>query len=153
MNDTPFWKRKSLTEMTASEWESLCDGCGWCCMVKFAYDDDPSITYFTDVACALLDHSICRCSDYAHRQERFKECISLTPRNIRRESMWNRLPPTCGYRLVADGHDLYWWHHLVSGDRDTVHLAGMSVYGRIADSEDNVADADLDDHIIRSSDD
>ena len=58
------------------------------------------------------------------------------------------LPPTCAYRLVDEGRDLYWWHHLVSGDRDTVHLAGISVRGRTI-SEADVSPADLEEHVVR----
>src|SRR5437588_5658872 len=116
--ETPFWKRKSLQEMTDSEWESLCDGCGRCCLVKLEDADDSSRTYFTDVGCRLLDGNSCRCRDYPNRTKRVPDCVRLTPRNIKR-IVW--LPPTCAYRLVADGHDLYWWHRLVSGDPDTVH--------------------------------
>ena len=82
-----------------------------------------SRTYFTDVGCRLLDAETCRCQDYANRTAKVKDCVRLTPRNINR-IVW--LPPTCAYRRLADGHDLYWWHPLVSGDPDTVHQAGIS---------------------------
>ncbi len=104
--------------MTDREWESLCDGCGKCCLVKLEDADDSTKTYFTDVGCKLLDGETCRCTDYKHRTDKVKDCVRLTPRNIRR-IVW--LPPSCGYRLVADGKDLYWWHPLVSGDPETVH--------------------------------
>ena len=134
----PFWRTKPLSEMSKSEWESLCDGCGRCCLNKLI-DEDTNQTVFTDVGCRLLDGETCRCTDYAHRQARVKDCVRLTPRNVRRLS-W--LPPTCGYRLVAEGKDLYWWHPLVSGDPETVHRAGISVRGRVKDLEDDVpADA------------
>ena len=144
-DDRPFWQRKSLKEMTDSEWESLCDGCGRCCLVKLEDADDSSRTYFTDVGCRLLDGETCRCSDYPNRSARVKDCVRLTPRNINR-IVW--LPPTCAYRLLADGGDLYWWHPLVSGDPDTVHQAGISVRGRVGASEDEVKDDDLEDRIV-----
>jgi uncharacterized cysteine cluster protein YcgN (CxxCxxCC family) len=143
--EEPFWRRKSLGQMTDSEWESLCDGCGRCCLVKLEDADDSSRTYFTDVACRLLDAGSCRCRDYVNRTAEVKDCVRLTPRNINR-IVW--LPPTCAYRLLADGRDLYWWHPLVSGDRDTVHQAGISVRGRVAASEDEVKDDNLEDHIV-----
>ena len=99
-DDRPFWKRKSLSEMSEREWESLCDGCGKCCLVKLEDADDSSKTYFTDVGCKLLDGQSCRCTDYKHRTDKVSDCVRLTPRNIRR-IVW--LPPSCGYRLVADG--------------------------------------------------
>jgi uncharacterized protein len=143
--EEPFWRRKPLGQMTDSEWESLCDGCGRCCLVKLEDADDSSRTYFTDVACRLLDGDTCRCRDYANRTAEVKDCVRLTPRNINR-IVW--LPPTCAYRLLADGRDLYWWHPLVSGDRDTVHQAGISVRGRVAASEDEIKDDDLEDRIV-----
>src|SRR5688572_28711526 len=107
--------------MTASEWESLCDGCGRCCLVKLEDEDTGQIDY-TDVACTLLDGDSCRCRDYANRQRKVADCVRLTPAAVRSLS-W--LPPTCAYRLVAEGQGLPWWHPLVSGDPETVHLAGI----------------------------
>jgi|SRR5579862_3903197 len=140
----PFWRTKSLSAMTKSEWESLCDGCGRCCLNKLT-DIDTNETVFTAVGCKLLDTNACRCTDYAHRQEKVSDCVRLTSRNVRRLP-W--LPPTCGYRLVAEGKDLAWWHPLVSGSRDTVHEAGVSVRGRVAASEVDVPDEELEKFIV-----
>jgi uncharacterized cysteine cluster protein YcgN (CxxCxxCC family) len=145
MADTaPFWRTKSLGEMTKSEWESLCDGCGRCCLNKLT-DIDTNETVFTSVGCRLLDSESCRCSDYARRFDRVKDCVRLTSRNVRRLS-W--LPPTCAYRLVGEGKDLPWWHPLVSGSRQTVHDAGISVRGRVAASEADVPDEELEKFIV-----
>jgi uncharacterized protein len=144
-DELPFWKRKDLSEMTDREWESLCDGCGKCCLVKLEDADDSKKTYFTDVGCKLLDGETCRCTDYKHRAAKVSDCVKLTPRNIRR-IVW--LPPSCGYRLVADGKDLYWWHPLVSGDPETVHQAGVSVRGRVGATEEAVRDEELEDRIV-----
>lgn len=122
----PFWKTKRLEEMCPAEWESLCDGCGRCCLHKLR-DADTATLAFTTVACHLLDLNTCRCGDYAHRQRRVADCVSLTPAEVRAVD-W--LPPSCAYRRLAEGKDLAWWHPLVSGDRDTVHRAGVSVRGR-----------------------
>ena len=145
-DELPFWKRKALAEMTSAEWESLCDGCGKCCLVKLEDADNAAITYFTDVGCKLLDGQTCRCTDYKHRTAKVKDCVQLTPRNVKR-LVW--LPPSCAYRLVAEGRDLYWWHPLVSGDPETVHAAGASVRGRIGACEDDVPDDQLEDRIVQ----
>ena len=126
MADSPFWKTTRLEDMSNKEWESLCDGCGRCCLNKLEDWDTGEIAW-TDVACRLLHSETCRCTDYSNRHEEVPECISLTPQSVR-SLTW--LPPTCGYRLIAEGRDLYWWHPLVSGDPETVHQAGISVRGR-----------------------
>lgn len=119
----PFWQTKSLDDMSASEWEQLCDGCGRCCLVKLE-DEDTSDIYLTRLACGLLDLKTCRCRDYASRHEKMPDCISITPEKVRTLG-W--LPPTCGYRRVEEGKDLLWWHPLISGTPETVHEAGISV--------------------------
>lgn len=143
MTAEPFWKTKRLGQMTAAEWESLCDGCGRCCLLKF-YEPDEARYLFTDVACRLLDLDSCRCSSYANRQSIVTDCVKLTPRNIRR-LRW--VPPTCAYRLVAEGRDLYWWHPLISGDPETVHAAGISVRGRVV-SEETVSADETEERIV-----
>ena len=139
----PFWRRP-LSTLTESEWESLCDGCGRCCLVKLE-DEDTARVHYTDVACTLFDAGACRCADYAERQARVPDSVKLTPEALD-EISW--LPPTCAYRLVAGGQDLPGWHHVVSGSRDTVHAAGVSVRGRVSASEDDVAVDDLPDRIV-----
>jgi uncharacterized cysteine cluster protein YcgN (CxxCxxCC family) len=143
-SDDPFWRRKSLAEMTAAEWESLCDGCGRCCLVKLEDEDDGTI-YFTDVGCRLLDGTACRCRDYADRTTHVDDCVRLTPENV---GTLNWLPPTCAYRLLAEHRDLYWWHPLVSGDADSVHVAGISVRDRVFANEDAVPESILEKHIV-----
>jgi uncharacterized protein len=140
-----FWKTKTLEEMSDVEWESLCDGCARCCLEKLE-DEDTGKIYFTHIACRLLDAGLCTCKDYEHRSDKVPDCVRLTPQNVR---TLNWLPPSCGYRLVAEGRDLYWWHPLISGDPNTVHEAGVSVRGRVVASEEEVAAADLEDHIVR----
>ena len=123
--DIPFWRAKALEELSPTEWESLCDGCGRCCLVKLE-DVEAGEVHLTRLACRLLDHSTCRCSDYDNRFAKVHDCIKIDAAKVRTID-W--LPATCGYRLVAEGRDLNWWHPLISGDPDTVHQAGVSVRG------------------------
>lgn len=122
----PFWRTKPLEAMTPEEWESLCDGCGRCCLNKIE-DEDTGEIHLTRLACRLLDLNSCRCSDYPNRKAKVSDCLSIDVDKAR-SLPW--LPPTCGYRLVAEGRDLAWWHPLISGSADTVHEAGISVRGR-----------------------
>lgn len=143
MTDAPFWETKSLEEMTRVEWESLCDGCGKCCLIKLE-DEDTGDTYLTDVACKLFDAGTCRCGDYPRRQLHVPDCVVLTPDNI---AGLHWMPETCAYRLLAEGQPLASWHPLVSGDPESVHRAGISVRGRVT-SETEVAEDDLPDRIV-----
>lgn len=139
--EPPFWERKKLREMTRDEWESLCDGCGKCCLNKLEHEDTGEILY-TDVACRLLDLDTCRCTSYADRHRFVQDCRKLTPLNV---STIAWLPTTCAYRLLAEGETLRWWHPLVSGDPKTVEEAGISVRGRIVSERDTL---DLENHVV-----
>ncbi len=118
-----YWRRKTLTQMNEREWEALCDRCGKCCVISIE-DTDSGKLYLTDVSCNLFDTKACGCGDYANRKQYVPDCVKLTPRNVPKLD-W--LPQTCAYRLVAEGNDLYWWHPLISGDPETVHIAQASV--------------------------
>jgi uncharacterized protein len=140
----PFWRGRALTDFTKSEWESLCDGCGRCCLVKLEEEDSGEI-HFTDVGCRLFDPNNARCSDYGHRSRRVKDCVRLTP-DAAASLSW--LPPTCAYRLLAHGEDLPDWHPLVSGRRESVIEAGISVKGRVHALEDELTLEELIDRIV-----
>jgi len=139
----PFWETKTLAEMTSAEWESLCDGCGRCCLLKLEDEDDGAV-YFTNVHCKLLDAASCRCSDYPNRLAQVPDCIVLSPQKVL-TIPW--LPATCAYRMIAEGRTLEAWHPLVSGDPASVHRAGISVRGCVVE-ESAVAEEDLEDHVI-----
>lgn len=143
MNKEPFWKRKTLEEMNRAEWESLCDGCAKCCLVKLE-DEDTLEILFTDAVCKLLDCGTCRCTDYKNRSTRVPDCMHLTPQLIQ-EVTW--MPPSCAYRLVAEGKDLPSWHPLVSGETESVHRAGMSVRDKVI-CEDEIDMDDICDRIV-----
>ena len=121
----PFWKAKAMTELSTEEWESLCDGCGKCCLIRLE-DDETGETYTTDVHCRLFDNGTCRCSDYERRKAKVPDCVILKPSGIA-ELKW--MPRTCAYRVVSEGRDLPEWHHFKSGSAQTIHDAGMSVQG------------------------
>ena len=125
MNDQ-FWKRKSLSEMSAAEWESLCDGCGLCCMLK-VQDEDTGDLFYTDVACRMFDIDTCRCTDYANRAKKVADCLVLTPDE---KEAYEWLPDSCAYRRLANGQDLPGWHPLVTGRPESVHEAGVSMQGK-----------------------
>lgn len=142
-NSQPFWKAKSLAAMSPAEWESLCDGCGRCCLNKLEDVESGEIQY-TNAACRLLDLNRCRCRHYDQRSQLVLECVRLTPTNILAVG-W--LPYSCAYRRLAEGRELAWWHPLVSGTAKTVHEAGISVRGKVV-SEESISPNGLEEHVI-----
>jgi uncharacterized cysteine cluster protein YcgN (CxxCxxCC family) len=121
-----FWELP-LKELDRQEWEALCDGCGRCCLHKLE-DADSGAIEDTNVACKLLDIQTARCSDYRNRRAFVPDCMRLTLKVVEQV---NWLPATCAYRLRAEGKPLKDWHYLVSGDRNAVIHAGVSVSGRV----------------------
>ncbi|HEV7156779.1 MAG TPA: YcgN family cysteine cluster protein [Caulobacteraceae bacterium] len=122
----PFWEIKTLAELSPAEWESLCDGCGLCCLVRLEDEVTGEVTP-TRVACRLFDDHACRCRDYARRRAKVPDCIKLTPGNIA-DLPW--MPKSCAYRRLSEGRGLADWHPLISGDPESVHAAGVSIRGQ-----------------------
>ncbi len=137
----PFWKEKSLSQMTPNEWESLCDGCGRCCIQKLQ-DDETNEVLYTRVSCRLLHTRTCRCLNYPNRKRLVPDCVLLTPESVE-QYQW--LPSSCAYRRLAEGKDLAWWHPLVSGNPRTVHESGISVQDKVI-SENYVHPDDWENH-------
>jgi len=146
MNDDqmPFWEAKTLEEMTDEEWESVCDGCGRCCLHKLE-DDETGEVHFTRVSCKLLNVSTCRCSDYADRFSQVPDCLTIKP--LTREKI-NWLPESCAYRKLSEGKPLENWHPLISGTSQSVHSSRISVSDRCI-SETEVADSDYFFHLVQ----
>ncbi len=144
MTDTPFWQYKQLEEMTNEEWESLCDGCGQCCLNKLQ-DAETDEIYFTNVACNQLNIKTCQCRNYERRFEYEEDCIKLTRENL---PTFSWLPPACAYRLLAEKKTLPLWHPLRTGSKAAMHAQRISVR-HIAVRESEVID--WEDHIINPS--
>ena len=131
MSHNPYWKEKSLSELSPEEWEMLCDGCGLCCLKKIV-DGDTEEIHYTAIACRLLDTETCRCRDYEHRKESVSDCAILSPRS---EETFLLLPETCAYRLLWEKKDLPDWHPLVCKNFSTIHDKNVSVRGKAISEE------------------
>ncbi|MCL1143069.1 YcgN family cysteine cluster protein [Shewanella gaetbuli] len=137
---TRFWETTALENMTAVQWESLCDGCGKCCLNKLI-DDDTDELYYTNAACHLLDDNSCNCRRYIERFKFVPDCTVVSMDNLA-ELTW--LPESCAYRRLYLGRGLPSWHPLITGSKDEMHRLGMSVQAKTVNEmkvrylEDNI---------------
>jgi len=141
--EKPFWETKEMSQMTPEEWESLCDGCGKCCLMKTGL----FCIRFTKMPCPLLDIKTARCRHYENRWDFVPDCIKLTPENLKSCRKW--LPRTCSYLWLMQKKTLPPWHHLVSGKKNSVHTMGLSVKNRAVPFQ---ADVRLKDFIVQWDD-
>ncbi len=139
-----FWNRFSLDELTLSEWEALCDGCGRCCLLKLEDEDTEDVAY-TNIACRLFDDETCRCGNYPLRKQLVKTCVVVRPDNI--DDIVDWMPKTCAYRRLSKGQKLLDWHPLISGTSASVDDAGISMRRKTV-AEFDVAEEDWPDFVI-----
>ena len=131
--------------MTRAEWESLCDGCGRCC-IYILHNEETGDVFETDVGCKLFDPKTRKCKDYAKRHKRVPDCVKLTPQNAGALS-W--MPDTCAYRRLAEGKPLPDWHPLITGDAHSVARAGAAVSADLI-PENEINDALLESRITKT---
>jgi uncharacterized cysteine cluster protein YcgN (CxxCxxCC family) len=152
MRDKDFWLTKNPQEMSNDEWESLCDGCGKCCTIKYTVKEanraanDPGTgdrIIHTNVACTFLNCETATCSVYETRFEKYPNCVDLTPDNIATNSSW--LPSSCGYKLVFQGKDLPDWHPLKTGNPNSTLETNNSMAGQLVNRNqiEDLDDLDL----------
>jgi uncharacterized cysteine cluster protein YcgN (CxxCxxCC family) len=159
-NTVPFWQNKTLAEMSRNEWESLCDGCGKCCLNKFIDDEETDEqtelqptdhlkpgeeVYYSNIACHLLNEKTCQCSQYEKRTTLVPDCVKLTQKNLADVFF---MPPSCTYRRLQEGRGMPAWHPLLhKGKKTAMHNAGMSVRGKII-KDDDIYLEDFEDYIV-----
>ncbi|MDC0094025.1 YcgN family cysteine cluster protein [Alphaproteobacteria bacterium] len=143
MNNNKFWQTKKLIDMNKNEWESLCDKCGKCCVIKLEDYDNKKI-YYTNVSCKLLCENTASCNDYLNRKSLVKDCIILSPQNLK-NLRW--MPDTCAYKLLDKGEKLPYWHPLVCGNDNEIVKSGNSVKNRVT-NENNVNIKNLPNYIF-----
>ena len=141
--EQPFWETVKLADMSTAQWESLCDGCGKCCVLKLE-DIDTGAIYYTDVSCKLLCTKTARCTNYADRKKHVPDCVILSPDNLD-EVHW--MPESCAYRRLQEERPLPSWHPLLAGDTQQMIAAGHCVAGKVT-AETAIAETDMPDHLF-----
>ena len=141
--DTKFWETKNLIDMNENEWESLCDKCGKCCVIKLE-DFDTQEVHYTNVSCKLLCEKSASCKNYENRKSIVPDCIILSPDNLK-DLKW--MPETCAYKLLNEGKELPYWHPLLSGNDKEIVNSGNSVKNRVT-NENKIKIKNLPDYIF-----
>jgi uncharacterized cysteine cluster protein YcgN (CxxCxxCC family) len=108
-----FWQEKTLEQLNQTEWESLCDQCGLCCLLRLENEDTSEI-FATNVICSNYNLEAKGCSSYKNRQDTIPDCTQLTPKLVKK---FNWLPDSCAYRLILKGKDLPNSHPLITGKK------------------------------------
>ena len=141
--ENKFWETKNLIDMNENEWESLCDKCGKCCVIKLE-DFDTQEVHYTNVSCKLLCEKSASCKDYENRKSIVPDCIILSPDNLK-DLKW--MPETCAYKLLNEGKNLPYWHPLLSGNDKEIVNSGNSVKNRVT-NENEIKIKNLPDYIF-----
>jgi len=145
MSEPRFWKTLPLEQLSEEQWESLCDGCARCCLIKLENIDSGEICT-TNLACRYLDLDHGHCTQYTERTTLVPECVKLTPQNLAEQ--FHYMPQSCAYRRVYETGDLPPWHPLLSGGREAMDEAGIGIT-HFAVSESTIEDEEqMFDHII-----
>ena len=132
MANQKFWKTKKLSELNHDEWESLCDNCGKCCVIKLINEKTNEL-FYTNVSCHLLDTNCCKCKDYENRKKLVPDCVKLTPKNL---NQLNWMPNTCAYKLIHEGKELPDWHPLIQKTSKDINMENYSVAKRVISEKD-----------------
>ena len=138
-----FWELP-LDELSPAEWESLCDGCGRCCLKKFVDEDSDEINY-TRIVCRYFDQQTSLCGCYEARTDLVPDCLDVREMDLE-ASDW--MPDSCAYRLRSRGEKLFDWHPLLAGSREKMASAGILLESRVV-SEEYVHPDGFEEHVIR----
>jgi uncharacterized protein len=125
-----YWQDTPLAQLNQAQWESLCDGCGLCCLHKLQDEDTDEVVY-TRVVCRYSDLKTGQCGDYANRSTNVPTCVPLT---LERVAQFDWLPETCGYRRRYFGKPLPDWHPLNVGDYHQVKYHGLQSINLVVES-------------------
>ena len=149
MNSKAFWKDTPLAEMTREQWESICDGCCRCCLIKLQDEESEQICT-TSVVCRYLDLESGHCTEYVNRTVLVPECVRLTPDNLQQQFYY--MPQSCSYRVLYEHGDLPEWHPLRTGSATAMKQAGISILAMAISESELEDEEELFAHIIDCDD-